>query len=96
MPTRVRRDQTSACIYLTRFQNIAKHYARLLSRWPKDPVRPENTFHKLLSARTAKAHTLSDSEANAELRNVNALYSLLDDRYKKKVCGRPTSSVAFG
>jgi len=70
-------------------QNVAKHYARLLSRWPKDPLRPENTFHKLLSARAAKANSLSDTEVNAELRNVNALYSLLDDRYKKKVCARP-------
>ena len=68
---------------------MAKHYARLLSRWPKDPLRPENTFHKLLSARAAKANSLSDTEVNAELRNVNALYSLLDDRYKKKVCARP-------
>jgi cytochrome b pre-mRNA-processing protein 6 len=42
------------------------------------------TFEKVLSFRAQRAESLSPADAQAELRNVNALYSLLDDRYKKK------------
>jgi hypothetical protein len=67
-------------------QLLSKHYTRILSRWPKDLLRPETTFQSLLKARIAKLPTQTEQEASVELRNVNALYSLLDDRYTKKVC----------
>jgi hypothetical protein len=36
--------------------------------------------------RSSQIEGLSDSAVKHELRSVNALYSLLDDRYSKKVC----------
>lgn len=66
-------------------QTIAKHYSRILSQWPKDLVRPEVQFQKVIQARATKASTLAEGQETAELRNVNALYSLLSNRYSKKV-----------
>jgi hypothetical protein len=79
-------------------QLLTKHYSRILANWPQDLLRPETPFQSLLQARVAKIPTLTDAEATAELRNVNALYSLMDDRYSRKVCcdlicGRNTMSL---
>ncbi|KIV99875.1 uncharacterized protein PV09_08542 [Verruconis gallopava] len=59
---------------------LTKHYQRIASLWPKDPMRPDRVFSKVLEHR--EKH-LADA-GQAELRNINALYSLLDDRYSKK------------
>lgn len=48
-------------------------------------MRPEGAFTRAIAWREKAAETLSPSEAQAELRNVNALYSLLDNRYQRKV-----------
>ncbi|KAF2085311.1 hypothetical protein K490DRAFT_67730 [Saccharata proteae CBS 121410] len=58
--------------------NVSKHYARLAQLWPKDPLRPTVSFPAALKARSLAA--VSEAE---ELRNINALYSLLDNRYTK-------------
>ncbi|KAF2399843.1 hypothetical protein EJ06DRAFT_530633 [Trichodelitschia bisporula] len=63
---------------------IAKHYARIAAQWPKDPLRPTVSFQKLLEARAVATEKLPVGQEAVELRNVNALYSLLDDRYAKK------------
>ncbi|KAK7757585.1 hypothetical protein SLS62_000600 [Diatrype stigma] len=57
---------------------------RALSLWPKDPVRPELQFGDILRQQIEqqKTSTLSDEQ---QLKQANALYSLLDNRYKKKV-----------
>ncbi|GAB7352144.1 hypothetical protein MBLNU459_g2634t1 [Dothideomycetes sp. NU459] len=75
-------------------QQISKHYTRILSRWPVDQLRPELTFQNLLKKRiaaapgphgaehnTAQAVIPSPRDPAAELREVNALYLLLDNRY---------------
>jgi cytochrome b pre-mRNA-processing protein 6 len=64
---------------------LAKHYTRILSLWPKDPLRPDVQFSSLLTSRQSGLRKLAEKQSNAEMRNVNALYSLLDDRYSKRV-----------
>jgi len=62
-----------------------KHYQRAIARWPKDPLRPEAQFRDVLAKRVTEkfAHGKPVNEAQ-ELKQVNALYSLLDNRYKRK------------
>ncbi|OCL10446.1 hypothetical protein AOQ84DRAFT_387513 [Glonium stellatum] len=89
---------------------IAKHYARIISLWPKDILRPTVAFQNTLQYRASQfspaktepvesefksraASTLASSSATlldpkAELLNINALYSLLENRYSKRY---PTS-----
>ncbi|KAF2738279.1 hypothetical protein EJ04DRAFT_509696 [Polyplosphaeria fusca] len=97
---------------------IAFHYKRLLTLWPKDPLRPNLPFQKPIefrATRFAEAHapktapasptpapTAQSAKATAaplaaanvssqtELKNINALYSLLDNRYTKLY---PTSAA---
>ncbi|KAF2200981.1 hypothetical protein GQ43DRAFT_463544 [Delitschia confertaspora ATCC 74209] len=121
---------------------IAKHYTRLLSLWPKDPLRPNLPFTSALehrikqfeqnpvtastsipsstspsakssspasktstskstkAATTPKAPTPIQSPAQSELLNVNALYSLVENRYSKRYPTspgllRPTSNPEY-
>ncbi|KAI0903325.1 hypothetical protein F4823DRAFT_619029 [Ustulina deusta] len=54
---------------------------RALSQWPKDPIRPEVQFQAVLQKRFEQPQLdLSEEE---QLKQANALYSLLDNRYKK-------------
>ncbi|PSK53885.1 hypothetical protein B9Z65_7691 [Elsinoe australis] len=76
---------------------VAKHYARLASRWPQDVLRPETQFQKVLMARTESAPSPNpeiqgflekvlgpgQTPRAVELKEVNALYSLLENRYSK-------------
>ncbi|KAI0508746.1 hypothetical protein F5B22DRAFT_619433 [Xylaria bambusicola] len=58
------------------------HILRALSQWPKDTIRPEIQFQTVLQKRFDQPKlALSEEE---QLRQANALYSLLDNRYKKK------------
>ncbi|TVY57296.1 hypothetical protein LSUE1_G007350 [Lachnellula suecica] len=65
-----------------------KHYLRALSRWPKDPLRPDCQFQEVIRRRVAKRFypVAGESAVNeaAELEQVNALYSLLSNRYTHK------------
>jgi len=63
---------------------LLKHYQRIASLWPADPMRPQGAFTKAIAWRENNTKALSPEQAQAELRNVNALYSLLDNRYQKK------------
>ncbi|PQE32387.1 hypothetical protein CJF32_00001141 [Rutstroemia sp. NJR-2017a WRK4] len=73
-------------------QSVAyKHYIRGLSRWPKDILRPETQFTDVIRRRidkkflpAANGSAAAPVNEKAELRQVNALYSLLEDRYKRK------------
>ncbi|KAF2814138.1 uncharacterized protein BDZ99DRAFT_459848 [Mytilinidion resinicola] len=67
--------------------NIAKHYTRLLALWPKDPLRPTLHFDKVLQHRAAQA-SAGKSDLKAELGQINAAYSLLENRYMHR---NPTS-----
>ncbi|CAD0050874.1 unnamed protein product, partial [Aureobasidium pullulans] len=72
-------------------QQASKHYARILSQWPVDRLRPEISFQSVLKKRLEAAPVAQVNQANTaqtqapkarnELREINALYSLLEDRY---------------
>ncbi|KAF2011758.1 hypothetical protein BU24DRAFT_426856 [Aaosphaeria arxii CBS 175.79] len=88
-------------------KQIINHYTRILSLWPKDPLRPAQPFtnaieHRAVplgvtplpkpspsskdapsssSTQTPPAAAPSTLNADAELANINALYSLLGNRY---------------
>ncbi|KAH6638696.1 hypothetical protein BKA67DRAFT_589193 [Truncatella angustata] len=58
------------------------HLLKALNRWPKDNLRPTVQLQEVLKKRfEGNASSLSEDE---KLRQANALYSLLDNRYKKK------------
>lgn len=73
----------------TQTSTIARHYARIASLWPVDTLRPALSFQSALNKRQ-KAVTSTSSSSSAtttpppqESRDLNALYSLLDNRYKR-------------
>ncbi|KAI1385179.1 uncharacterized protein F4822DRAFT_412275 [Hypoxylon trugodes] len=57
------------------------HILRALSQWPKDTLRPQIQFHDVLRKRFEQS---SNSPEQEQLQQANALYSLLDNRYKRK------------
>ncbi|KAI9813530.1 MAG: hypothetical protein M1832_006261 [Thelocarpon impressellum] len=77
-----------------------KHYLRALNHWPKDLLRPEVSFTDALRRRAdarflqktqdspstapAAVSTTKKRSEEAELAQVNVLYSFLEDRYSKK------------
>ncbi|KAI1371618.1 hypothetical protein F4677DRAFT_435179 [Hypoxylon crocopeplum] len=58
-----------------------RHVLRALSQWPKDTLRPQVQLQDVLRKRFEQDSSLSEQE---QLKQANALYSLLDNRYKKK------------
>ncbi|KAH0282197.1 hypothetical protein M436DRAFT_67265 [Aureobasidium namibiae CBS 147.97] len=68
-----------------------KHYTRILQQWPVNRLRPELTFQALLKKRIEAAPVAQVNETNTaraqppkprhEAREINALYSLLENRY---------------
>lgn len=48
-------------------------------------MRPERPFIRVTDFRSKQIESLEEPALKGELRNVNALYSLLDNRYSKKV-----------
>lgn len=66
--------------------HIAKHYQRALSLWPKDELRSQVQFSDFVK-RGVDRRLDGDKAVNeaAELRQLNALYSLTEGRYKEKV-----------
>ncbi|KAI4755042.1 hypothetical protein E4T45_14615 [Aureobasidium sp. EXF-8846] len=76
----------------------SKHYARILSQWPVNRLRPELTFQTLLKKRIEAAPVAQLNVANtagtqppkprSEAREINALYSLLENRYSTAVRNR--------
>jgi len=76
-----------------------KHYLRALSRWPKDNLRPECQFQDVMQRRidqrflpasspntpnAAQAVANSAIDEKVEFGQVNAIYSLLENRYSRK------------
>ncbi|KAF7198144.1 hypothetical protein HII31_00500, partial [Pseudocercospora fuligena] len=61
-------------------QQIIGHYTRLAARWPKDILRPENSFKSLLESRIQTAPT----PARSEEKEVNAAYLLLENSFSKQ------------
>ncbi|KAI2602879.1 uncharacterized protein GGS25DRAFT_509026 [Hypoxylon fragiforme] len=59
------------------------HILRALAQWPKDTLRPQLQFQDVLRKRFEQQPSPGVSEQD-QLRQANALYSLLENRYKKK------------
>ncbi|TRX90595.1 hypothetical protein FHL15_008568 [Xylaria flabelliformis] len=60
-----------------------RHILRALSQWPKDTIRPEVQFQTVLQKRFEQPKL--DISEEEQLRQANALYSLLENRYKRTV-----------
>ncbi|KAI1400987.1 hypothetical protein F4819DRAFT_487053 [Hypoxylon fuscum] len=58
-----------------------RHLLRALSQWPKDTLRPQVQFQDVLRKRFEASSGVSEQD---QLKQANALYSLLDNRYKRK------------
>ncbi|KAJ8063589.1 hypothetical protein OCU04_007458 [Sclerotinia nivalis] len=71
-----------------------RHYLRALSRWPKDALRPEAQFQDAIRRRIERISAAGKFDEKRELVQCNALYSLLEDRYRGKV--RVFSFFFFG
>ncbi|KAF2835805.1 hypothetical protein M501DRAFT_1019411 [Patellaria atrata CBS 101060] len=71
---------------------VARHYARLISQWPKDPLRPTVNLADTLKARANKTTRSPFIDEARELKNIKALYSLLGNRYSQKY---PTTEAFF-
>ena len=63
-----------------------KHYQRALAKWPKDALRPDCQLQEVLAKRLEKQIAAPNGAFNEklELKQVNALYSLLEGRYQTK------------
>lgn len=62
-------------------KQISQHYARLLTRWPADRLRPaERHFQRILQQRIQAAPAGQRDES----REVNAAYLLLDNALRKR------------
>jgi len=59
-----------------------RHILRALSEWPKDTIRPELQFQKVLQKRFDRPRL--DMSEGEQLRQANALYGLLENRYHRK------------
>ncbi|KAI1742803.1 hypothetical protein F4680DRAFT_411779 [Xylaria scruposa] len=58
-----------------------RHILRALGQWPKDTIRPEVQFQTVLQKRFEQPKlNISEEE---QLQQANALYSLLENRYKR-------------
>ncbi|KAL2140502.1 hypothetical protein VTI28DRAFT_3745 [Corynascus sepedonium] len=66
----------------------ANHFRGALTRWPKDTLRPDCQLQDVLAKRLQKGPlapvTAGATQEQADLKQANALYSLLQDRYKNK------------
>ncbi|KAI5289343.1 hypothetical protein KEM54_004039 [Ascosphaera aggregata] len=64
--------------------STAKHLSRLISRWPRDLVRPEAiSVPTYLQSRLKALPNAPEDVKRFSKDNVNALYTLLDNRYQR-------------
>ncbi|KAI5859942.1 hypothetical protein GGS23DRAFT_255867 [Durotheca rogersii] len=62
--------------------NGQRHILRALAQWPRDILRPEIQLQEVLRKRFAEP--LANLSEQEQLRQANALYSLIHNRYKTK------------
>src|SRR2546421_5263505 len=73
------------------FKVLYRHYIRALSRWPKDLLRPETSFPDVFRRQVDRRFLPQPQippttvDTKFETRQINALYSLLENRYGNKV-----------
>ncbi|RPB05655.1 hypothetical protein L873DRAFT_1661911, partial [Choiromyces venosus 120613-1] len=58
-------------------------YMTILSHWPTDPLRPNLSFPDFVRRHVEQQFTQPKIDEAYEKRQLNALSSLLEDRYKK-------------
>lgn len=65
---------------------VPKHYLRALARWPVDVLRPELSFQATMRTRFLPSATATATKILKPngLSQINALYSLLENRYSQK------------
>ncbi|KAI9643663.1 hypothetical protein NHQ30_008285 [Ciborinia camelliae] len=61
-----------------------RHYILAITRWPQDALRPTAQFQDALRRRIERVSAAGKFDEKRELAQVNALYSLLEDRYSRK------------
>ncbi|KAI0397940.1 hypothetical protein F5Y17DRAFT_412802 [Xylariaceae sp. FL0594] len=61
-----------------------RHILRALAQWPKDPIRPDVQFQDVMKKRFEQQPAGLNLSEGEQLRQANALYSLLNNRYKRK------------
>lgn len=67
-------------------QQAYRHFRTALALWPKDNLRPETQFNEIIQRGIERRYTTPNIVDEAkELKQVNALYALADDRFKKTV-----------
>ncbi|KAH7349626.1 hypothetical protein B0T11DRAFT_289578 [Plectosphaerella cucumerina] len=71
---------------------ISKHYQRALAMWPKDELRPHVQFAEFIQ-RGVDKRLAAGTPDKKELQQLNALYSLAEDRYSKKYALAKTSNI---
>ncbi|KAK6206385.1 hypothetical protein QIS74_13556 [Colletotrichum tabaci] len=60
-----------------------RHFRTALALWPKDNLRPETQFNEIIQRGIERRYTTPNIVDEAkELKQVNALYALADDRFK--------------
>jgi len=62
---------------------LQKHSLRALTQWPKDSLRPDTQLQNVLSKRIESQQAQPNLALDAK--QLNALHTLLDNRYKSKV-----------
>lgn len=80
----------------TRVQLALQRYQRVISQWPIDKLRPNTQLQDVIKKDVDRKYgpdaTVVANEA-AELKQSAALLSLLNDSYKKKVCGGALGNI---
>lgn len=92
---RKKNDKNKLIIHV---QALRKSYLAALQRWPKDPLRPECQLQDVLSRRLLASSRFpgKDQDGDAPARQVNALLSLLADRYAGRYAVDPADSRSGG
>ncbi|KAI1811115.1 hypothetical protein GGS20DRAFT_588861 [Poronia punctata] len=60
-----------------------RHILRALAQWPKDTIRPELQMQQVLAKRFEQPKSALGLSEDEQLRQANALYSLIENRYKR-------------
>ncbi|KAH8903787.1 hypothetical protein BR93DRAFT_971391 [Coniochaeta sp. PMI_546] len=70
---------------------VHRIFTEALAKWPRDSLRPDCQLHDVVGKRIERELAQSGGNATeAQLKQVNALYSLLENRYQTKyrIAGR--------
>ena len=67
-------------------QVVYRTFTEALAKWPRDTLRPDCQLHDVVGKRMERELAQAGGNATeAQIKQVNALYSLLENRYKSTV-----------